>query len=83
MTFRQRIVRDAAICGGQPIIAGTRVLVRTVLGYLAHGDSIETILGEFPSLTAEDLRAVIAYAASAASDDLPSPSPLPPQVKVA
>jgi len=37
MTFQDKIVRDPAICNGQPVIRGTRVLVRTILGYLAQG----------------------------------------------
>ena len=83
MTYQDHIVRDPAICGGQPVIRGTRVLVRVVLGYLAHGDSTELILREFPSLTEADVRAVIAFAATSASEDLPAPSPVPPDVKVA
>ena len=83
MTYQQRIVRDPAICGGQPVIRGTRVLVRVILGYLAHGESAETILGDFPSISEDDLRAVIAFAAAAAGEHLPAPSPLPPDIKVA
>ena len=83
MTYRERIVRDPAVCAGQPVIRGTRVLVRVVLGYLAHGETTEAILRDFPSLTADDLRAVIAFAAAAAGEDLPAPPPLPPEIKVA
>jgi len=83
MTYQERIVRDPQICGGQPVIKGTRVLVRVVLGYLAHGETTATILSEFASLTEEDVRAVIAFAAASASEDLPAPSPIPPDVKVA
>ena len=83
MTYQERILRDPQICGGQPVIKGTRVLVRVVLGYLAHGETTATILSEFPSLTEEDVRAVIAFAAASASEDLPAPSPIPPDVKVA
>jgi uncharacterized protein (DUF433 family) len=60
-----RIVQDPAVCGGQPIVRGTRVPIRVVLGYLAHGESVETILREFPSLVDDDVRAVIAFAAAA------------------
>ena len=81
MTYQEHIVRDPAICAGQPVIRGTRVLVRTLLSYLAHGDSVETILQEFPTVTADDVRAVIAFAAAAASEDLPAPSPIPPDMK--
>jgi uncharacterized protein (DUF433 family) len=77
MTLQERIVRDPAVCGGQPTLRGTRVLVRTVLGFLAHGEPTERILSEFPSLTEDDVRAVIAFAARSASEDLPSPAPLP------
>ena len=83
MTYQERVVRDPQVCGGQPVIKGTRVLVRVVLGYLAHGETTATILSEFPSLTEEDVRAVIAFAAASASEDLPAPSPIPPDVKVA
>jgi uncharacterized protein (DUF433 family) len=83
MTFQDRIVRDSAICGGQPVIRGTRVLVRTILGYLAHGETVATILTDFPSLTEEDVRVVVAFAAASASEDLPSPTPAPHEVKVA
>lgn len=82
-TLHERILRDPNVCGGQPVIRGTRVLVRAVLGYLAHGEPVSTILREFPSLTEDDVRAVIAFAAASASEDLPAPSPLPPELKVA
>jgi uncharacterized protein (DUF433 family) len=62
--YRARIVRDPRICGGEPVIRGTRVTLRTVLASLAEGDSIESILEDFPTLTGEDVRAVIAFAAA-------------------
>jgi uncharacterized protein (DUF433 family) len=77
MTLQEHIVRDPAVCGGQPVVRGTRVLVRVILGYLAHGESVEAILREFPSLGEADVRAVIAFAAASASEDLPAPSPVP------
>ena len=83
VTYLDRIVRDPAICAGQPVIRGTRVLVRVVLGYLAHGETTEHILREFPSLAEEDVRAVIAFAAASAGEDLPAPSPIPPNAQVA
>jgi uncharacterized protein (DUF433 family) len=83
VTHHDRIVRDPAVCAGQPVIRGTRVLVRVVLGYLAHGETTDTILRDFPSLTADDVRAVIAFAAAAAGEDLPAPPPLPTEIKVA
>jgi uncharacterized protein (DUF433 family) len=83
MTFAERIIRDSAICHGQPTIKGTRVLVRAILGYLAHGETTETILRDFPSLAPEDVRAVIAFAAASAAEDLPSPPPVPSELRSA
>ena len=83
MDHHDRIVRDPAICDGQPVIRGTRVLIRVILGYLAHGEPVDLILRELPSLTEDDVRVVIAFAAASASEDLPAPSPMPQDIKVA
>ncbi len=69
-----RIVRDPAIMGGEAVIRGTRVPLRTILATLAEGVSESEILADFPSLTREDLRAVIAFAAASAEEDLPVPA---------
>jgi uncharacterized protein (DUF433 family) len=74
MDYRQYISRDAQICGGAPVIKGTRVTVRTILASLAEGARIEEILEDFPTLTEEDVRAVIAFAAVSAEEDIPIPS---------
>jgi uncharacterized protein (DUF433 family) len=73
----ERIVRDANICGGEPVFQGTRVTLRTVLASLADGDTAEEILADFPSLKAEDIRAAIAFAAASAEEDMPVPA-IPP-----
>jgi uncharacterized protein (DUF433 family) len=70
---RDRIVRDPLICGGEPVIKGTRVTLRTLLASLSDGDSIEDILADYPTLTADDVRAVIAFAAASVREDLPAP----------
>ncbi len=69
-----RIVRARKICNGEPTFKGTRVTLRTVLASLAEGDTAEKILADFPSLTAEDIRAAIAFAAASAEEDLPPPA---------
>lgn len=74
--YQDRIVRDPLICGGEPVIRGTRVPVRTILASLAEGDRTDDILRDFPTLTEEDVQAVIAFAAASAEEDLP-PVPLP------
>ena len=40
-----------------------RIAVEHVLGWLAAGDSEETILREYPLLEAEDIRACLLFAA--------------------
>ena len=74
MNHSDRIVRDAGICGGEPVFRGTRVTLRTVLASLAAGDSVEAILADFPALKPEDLQAAIAFAAASAEEDLPVPA---------
>jgi uncharacterized protein (DUF433 family) len=71
MNFKPYITRDPAVCGGEAIITGTRITVRTVLASLAEGMSAEEILADFPTLTRDGLRAVIAFAAVSAEEDLP------------
>jgi uncharacterized protein (DUF433 family) len=71
MEYQNFIVRDSQICGGQPVIKGTRVTLRTILASLAEGARIEEILKDFPTLSEEDVRAVIAFAAISAEEDLP------------
>lgn len=73
MDYQERIVRDPQISGGEPVIRGTRVTLRTLLASLAEGCDEDEILRNFPALTSEDIRAVIAFAAAAAGDDLPVP----------
>jgi uncharacterized protein (DUF433 family) len=70
----ERIIRDPRICGGEPAFAGTRVTLRTILASLADGDSVEEILASFPSLSPDDVRAAIAFAAASAEEDLPVPT---------
>ena len=67
----ERIIRDKAVCGGEPVFKGTRVTLRTVLASLAGGDTVEKILADFPSLKPEDIRAAISFAAASAEEDLP------------
>lgn len=67
------IVRDKAVCGGEPVFRGTRVTLRTVLASLADGDSVEQIVKSFPTLNEQQVKAAIAFAAASAQDDLPVP----------
>lgn len=61
-----RIAVDPAICGGRPIVAGTRVRVSDILEMLAGGASVDEIVADFPYLSEDDVRAALAYAAAMA-----------------
>ena len=57
-----RITYDPKIFGGKPIIRGRRLAVEHVLGMLAVGDTIETVLAGYAWLEREDILACLAYA---------------------
>jgi len=71
MNYQERIVRDPRVVGGEPVLKGTRVTLRTVLASLAEGATVADILADFPTLSEEDVRAAIAFAAASAQEDLP------------
>ena len=68
--------RRTELCGGALIVKGTRVTVRTLLASLAEGATEAEVMADFPTVTHDGLRAVIAFAAAAAGNDLPVP-PMP------
>ena len=63
MDYRSLITIEAGKRGGKPCVRGLRITVTDVLEYLASGMSTEEILADFPDLTAEDVRACLAFAA--------------------
>jgi len=58
---------------GKPIVAGTRITVELILEKLAAGETVVQILSEHPRLTAQDIRAAIAFAAEALRADVVYP----------
>jgi len=66
--------RRAEVCAGETVIKGTRVTLRTLLASLAEGASVDEILADFPTVSREALRAVVAFAAASAEEDLPLPA---------
>jgi len=74
MNYWQYIVRDPGICGGEAVVKGTRVTVRTILASLAEGMTAAEIIKDFPTLDEPAVRAVIAFAAASAEEDLPIPA---------
>jgi uncharacterized protein (DUF433 family) len=58
-----RITVDPGKRSGKPCIRGLRITVSDVLEYLASGMTEAGILGDFPELTSEDIRACLVFAA--------------------
>lgn len=58
-----RIRVDPAVCFGKPCVRGTRIWVSLVLDLLAGGMSLDDLLAEYPQLSADDVRACLAYGA--------------------
>jgi uncharacterized protein (DUF433 family) len=67
--WRERIVADPAILVGKPTVRGTRMSVEFILDLFSGGWTLEQVLEEYPHLTAEDVRAVFAYAADVVRSD--------------
>jgi len=63
MDYSKIITVEPGKRGGQPCIRGLRITVADVLGFLAAGESVEEIIGNFPYLNEEDITACLAYAA--------------------
>jgi uncharacterized protein (DUF433 family) len=63
MNYEDIITVEPGKRSGQPCIRGLRMTVRDVLEYLAGGMTVDEILADFPDLTAEDIRACLAFAA--------------------
>ena len=63
MDYRDRITINPEVRSGKPCIKGTRITVYDVLEYLASNMTEKEILEDFPSLTREDLKACIVFAA--------------------
>src|SRR5262249_4497603 len=64
MDYSHLITIEPGKRSGQPCIRGMRITVRDVLEYLAGGMTVPELLGDFPELTEDDIRACLAYAAS-------------------
>jgi uncharacterized protein (DUF433 family) len=61
--YRRHITIEPGKMGGKPCVRGMRITVSNILDYLAAGMSEDEILGDFPDLTREDIRACLAFAA--------------------
>ena len=64
----ERIVVNPRVKVGKPVIDGTRLTVGFILGLLAHGMTIEDILGEYQHLVREDILACLLFAQKSLED---------------
>ena len=69
MDWKERVSIDPNVCHGKPCIKGTRIVVSVILDDLSAGEPEKEILKEYPTLTREDIRAAVAYAAWLAREE--------------
>jgi uncharacterized protein (DUF433 family) len=69
----KRITFNPKIFGGKAIIRGRRMAVEHILGMLGAGDTPEVLLGEYPWLEADDIKACLIYAARIVGDERVEP----------
>lgn len=58
----ERIEINPRVCGGQPVIVGTRISVSAILEQLAGDESWDSLLRGYPELTRADIQAALQYA---------------------
>jgi uncharacterized protein (DUF433 family) len=67
--WQEHITADEKILTGKPIIKGTRLSVEFVLELLAAGWDRDALQDNYPQLTEDRIRAVLAHAAPAEAVD--------------
>ncbi len=60
-TEHPHIVRVRGVGSGEPVIHGTRIMVRTIVEQYQLGSSIEDILWDFPQLTSAQIHDALSY----------------------
>ena len=60
---------DPKVCSGKPVIRGTRIMVKNILGMVAGGYDIDKIQNAYPELTREMVQAALEYAASVIDEE--------------
>jgi uncharacterized protein (DUF433 family) len=63
------IVVDPKICSGKPVVRGTRIMVKNILGMVAGGYTVDRIIEAYPELTREMVQAALEYAASVIDEE--------------
>ena len=63
-TLAERIVCDADILTGKPVIKGTRLAVEFIVDLFANGWTEAEVLKNYPHIVQADIRACLAYASA-------------------
>jgi uncharacterized protein (DUF433 family) len=75
MGWRERITVAPDILAGKPVVKGIRLSVEFVVGLLAEGWTERQLMVNYPSLSNDDIRACLAYAAEVLRDETTYPMP--------
>ncbi len=62
MNWEERITVDPDVLVGKPVIKGTRLAVEFIIDLLAQGWTVDELIRNYPGITADDIRACLAYA---------------------
>lgn len=60
---------NPVVCSGKPVIRGTRIMVKNILGMVAGGYSVERICAEYPGLEVAAVQAALEYAAAVIDEE--------------
>lgn len=69
--YLSRITIDPAVCHGKPCVRGLRYPVETLLELLSSVVTTDEILADYADLERDDLLAVLAFAATKSSREIP------------
>ena len=67
--MNDRIVVDPNVCSGKPVIRGTRIMVKNILGMVAGGYTLQRILEAYPELIADDVSAALEHASEIVAEE--------------
>jgi len=68
--FPELIEARTDVMMGKPCLKGTRIPVYIILEKLAAGETSQDIIGAYPQLRPEHIRAALEYAARLAADEI-------------
>lgn len=55
------IEKNPEICGGEPLIRGTRITVRLIVGFTKMGTSVDEVIAMYPHLSHAQVHDALSY----------------------